>query len=240
MATTHILSTSSSCSWNGKKSFDALFQNYTNLNATTKYVINNDNDYYSLLQDGSLNSSFDFPVLWTHSKFTSGKRFNQGVMSMGQSLEYDRLKTKLSTNATVQIVAVGGSVTCAQTIGRWYPDSPRWNLNNTWPKYLETYLRQHHACHSSSYNPSRIVVHNLCISGAGSNVWVDKVMEWRQIKSHVLNVADLVIVEAALNDVTSIWGFQNYSRFGSSRDLKNGGMILGILMYPSTHSLVIY
>jgi len=230
----------SSCFWHGKKSFDALFHNYTNLNGTTKYAINNENDYYNLLQNGSLKSTSDFPVLWTYSKFTSGKRFYQGVMSMGQSNEYRRLQTKLSTNAAVNIVAVGGSVTCGQTRGKWYPDSPGLNLNNTWAKYLETYLRQYHdhACHSSSsyHQSSRIKVHNLCLEGAGSNVWVDKVLEWRQKKTHIINIADLVIVEAALNDVTSILGVQNYSRFGSSRDIKNGGMMLGML----THLIIVH
>ena len=243
MIIANILPSPSSCSsWNGTKSFDSLFHNYTNLNGTTKYVIDNDSDYYSLLHNGSLNSSFDFPVLWTYPQFTSGKRFYHGVMSVGQSVEYDRLNTKLSTNATVNIVAVGGSVTCGRTLNRWYPDSPRWDLNSTWPKYLEINLRHHYACHSSSCNPARITVHNLCISGAGVNVWVDKVLEWRQIKSHILNVADVVIIEAALNDAALIWGFQNdipgfsRSRFGPSRDVKKEGKVLGRSTPHNIHS----
>lgn len=115
-------------------------------------------------------------------------------------------------NRTVTVVTIGGSVTCGRNLGRkegrtdnLCPYSPVEHecKNESYPQLLSSALnewRLNICCDSeeSRYDSvEKVVVHNLCVSGAGSNFWANKV----QSDPAVFEQADLIIVETAQNDV---------------------------------------
>jgi hypothetical protein len=199
------------CPWNFTTDFDGSMTSYYDLFfshiGSVQYVLNDPADEV-MLTNGSLTSTFDDPVLWMYRDYVTESAYRRSILNIGEGGQYARLKAKLASKEDpVTIVTLGGSISCAVTYGKWHPDSPRGDLKNAWPAFLEIFLKR-------QGNSPHINIHNLCLSGSGTNVFVDRILEWREDRTHVIHRADLVIVETVANDVEDLSKNMLENRYG--------------------------
>eukprot|EP00928_Gymnodinium_smaydae_P003834 TRINITY_DN11352_c0_g1_i1.p1 TRINITY_DN11352_c0_g1~~TRINITY_DN11352_c0_g1_i1.p1 ORF type:complete len:584 (+),score=36.85 TRINITY_DN11352_c0_g1_i1:68-1819(+) len=104
----------------------------------------------------------------------------------------------------LKIVALGGSVTYGHFLCRRgcdcfkspYPAPSSIGNSIAWPERLKEWLDARHPCGSQGHE-----VNNLGFPAKGSDFFANKIMEWKADAEHPLLKADLVIIEAAVNDL---------------------------------------
>lgn len=157
------------------------------------YIIDESDE--SFLQNGTYHSTYDDPCIFMCKRYMSVEAYRSSVLSFGQHKSFSNIDTILEHNEPFTMVVLGGSVSCAKRSphSRWHPDSTDEYLPNAWPTQLEGMLRKKH-------KSSNITMTNLCMGAVGSNIWVDKMLEWRNDPYHIIFDADLIFVETAVND----------------------------------------
>mmetsp|Transcript_60265 Transcript_60265/g.171310 ORF Transcript_60265/g.171310 Transcript_60265/m.171310 type:complete len:517 (+) Transcript_60265:41-1591(+) len=114
----------------------------------------------------------------------------------GLGSRMERLGLSLRRGQCITVLTIGGSVTagrCLTCPGSYLPNAE----GDAWPAQLETWLNRALPC----AGPGRHKVHSIGVSAVGSDYWTDQILEWKQDTDHILNHADLVVVEAAINDM---------------------------------------
>lgn len=128
------------------------------------------------------------------------------------SLTYET-KRKIINNECLNIVVIGGSVSCfhfAQRDARWHDDFP-WFDKDGYAEKFENMLNEHMPCNrtkmSSFWKPNKHMVANHCQAATPTNVFVQKYLESKSgawdAGGFGLNMkeVDLIIVETAMNDI---------------------------------------
>lgn len=171
--------------------------------------------------------------------FTTSQAFHQIILSLPTPLHnessvpitFTKLKTRIHSHEIVNIIIIGGSLTCGSCLPNAYnvyhPDCPEY-MTGAYPELLAILLRQ------ESKN-SRIIMQNLCERGVGTNVWINRLLEWRQNQSHPVMYADLIIVETAVNDATErdyvpIYGVPEHNHLTQETEV----LLSLLLSLPST------
>lgn len=171
------------------------------------YIIDESNGEMAL-KNGTLDSTYDSPNIWMYRKYLSKEIYRNSVLSFGKEKYLAKMKTHLTNKVSdsFTMITLGGSISCAHhgNKGKWRPDNTGNLLSNAWPSLLEVMFK-------NKFNESNIKMHNLCIRGVGTNVWVDKLMEWKSDTKHIIQSADLVFVETAINDIHN---FNSEDRYG--------------------------
>ena len=146
------------------------------------------------------------------------KSFNDAVVSTTAEYEgYKKLLGKLKSGNVrehaVNILVLSNSMGCGSCVinaGESRENCPV-RYKGAWPAYLQQYLNS-----NLSYSNPNVFVHNYCGSGLGSSYFVDSFMQWKQSPTHVLHIADLIIVETALTDANFPGETYRYGRAGDT------------------------
>ena len=104
------------------------------------------------------------------------------------------LLNKLKTGKCLNIVALGGSITCGVNLQNHIRPDGAHGKKDAWPAQLELWLNKHIPCHTNNtildnknnkINKSKHIVINEGQSACGTNIWVDMIRE--ELNSHTDN-----------------------------------------------------
>ena len=117
------------------------------------------------------------------------------LLNAGQGLV--KVSTKLVKRLCINILVLGGSVSCGSQAGGYL---------YSWPHRLVERLNIERPCVNASGDSARHQLWNHCRGGVGSDFWVGKLQEMRfgGGESQVLNETDLVLLDTAINDTCDI------------------------------------
>jgi hypothetical protein len=147
------------------------------------------------------------PILSIPQDYASLSAFTQSIQYMGNGSSFYNVAHKLAASECLHIVVLGGSTTCCSSLNNNHPGKCRdggQGSKDAWPSALEALFNAHSPTCKPSSNVAKHTVINLCQQAVGTNVWVDLVSNWKASKDHPIYLADIIIVETALNDVEEL------------------------------------
>jgi len=171
------------------------------------FAHNDDNyaDFSPIKKNNSINAKIVGTLRST--KILSKSLLNTGNHFLGNSYEF-----KLKNSLCLNIVVIGGSVTCGMTYKSSHPDRPN-GKQDAWPASLGNILNANLECKSENGNNAnnQHQIHNLCVGAVATDYWVDKVSNSMHSQNSenalmfsYIKTADIIIVETSINDVAEL------------------------------------
>ena len=155
--------------------------------------------------------------------------FHSSVLNYGSFS--GRALSLLQHGQCLQIMAIGGSVTCGHCLDRNSTQLP--SERTAWPSALANLLNNELPCHNSSGMLSNHVVTNVCAGGWSTALWLERIsasLRSNEDLHAALTTADVIIVETAVNDIEEL---RRHDMRASARDQP-----LPVLIMRATELLV--
>lgn len=133
----------------------------------------------------------------------------KSILNVGQlSLS---TQSKLKQGKCLNILAIGGSVTCGKSEDKTFEDRPH-GIPDSYHHALLNYMNElWPACHaeredsldSQTAELSNHTLTVLCEGGVAQDYWIDRIMILNNKKSEIVRGADIILVETSVNEVAS-------------------------------------
>jgi len=182
--------------------------------ATFLLVQNPSNQVLVSSTRSSLNMShYNYP---SESSVLGNFLLMKSISLFGSPLVWNPFVEKINSHACVRVIIMGGSISEGQGLH---------GLDN-YAKHLERALNvQYPDCFSSVEVRGSHAVENMAVRGKGTNYWVNRMAERNGAIRRRLQVADLVIVETAVNDIKGLTNLGPTLSWGKETRNKKCGVV---------------